>query len=340
MDIKNIDKNNDNISQSISKEISINEAHKKIMENSNFEKNESKNINNILGSGINEKENKDNKIIQLKKELTPMNSQINLKTNNIIYNGLNQNMTNNNIINYLVQYKPLAYMQINELRAKESQFYNLLEIGLKFLSNNCNKNNYLLKLLYPNCQKLIFNKNKNINYKITIQNKLNKGQLKKNNNNKNDFISETKNENNNIKINLNNKSTKNFIDINLILKGIEKRTVVRLHPIPHNYSSFDISKLIDKYLHIENGKNQRIYKALYVPLSKILGRNIGFCFIMMVETKYVINFYSTFNGINFNKKKARKPCSVIWADVQGDDFLKISDDPLRSPIIFKDLIKK
>ena len=91
-------------------------------------------------------------------------------------------------------------------------------------------------------------------------------------------------------------------------------------------------------MHIESGKNQRIYKALYVPLSKILGKNIGFCFIMMVKPKYVINFYTTFNGINFNKKKARKPCSVIWADMQGDDFLKISEDPLRSPIIFKDLI--
>ena len=59
---------------------------------------------------------------------------------------------------------------------------------------------------------------------------------------------------------------------------------------------------------------------------------------MMGAPQYVIDFYTTFNGITFNKKKSRKPCTVIWADVQGDDFLKISDDPLRSPIIFKDLI--
>jgi len=263
------------------------------------------------------------------------------KMKNNLYNGLKQNMINNNNINYLAPYKTIAYKQINDIIEKEYQYYKSLQTGLKFLSNINNKNNYLLEYLVPNnfSQNSIFNQN--INYNNTIQNKLNQHRFQiKINNNKNNFISESKNENNNIKINLNNKSNINFIDINLILKGEENRTVVRLHPIPQNYSSFDISKLIDKYLHIENGKNQRIYKALYVPLSKILGKNIGFCFIMMVEPKYVINFYSTFNGINFNKKKARKPCTVIWADVQGDDFLKISDDPLRSPIIFKDLIKK
>ena len=315
------------------------------MEDSNIEKNENKNINNILDPLTKEKENEDYKIFQLKKELHPMNSQMDLialkKMKNNLYNGLKQNMINNNNINYLAPYKTIAYKQINDIIEKEYQYYKSLQTGLKFLSNINNKNNYLLEYLVPNnfSQNSIFNQN--INYNNTIQNKLNQHRFQiKINNNKNNFISESKNENNNIKINLNNKSNINFIDINLILKGEENRTVVRLHPIPQNYSSFDISKLIDKYLHIENGKNQRIYKALYVPLSKILGKNIGFCFIMMVEPKYVINFYSTFNGINFNKKKARKPCTVIWADVQGDDFLKISDDPLRSPIIFKDLIKK
>ena len=59
----------------------------------------------------------------------------------------------------------------------------------------------------------------------------------------------------------------------------------------------------------------------------------------MVEPKYVITFYNTFNGICFNKKKCKKPCSVVFADIQGENFLKISEDPIRSPIIFKDVIK-
>lgn len=342
MSVKFIEEYNDIISRSIPKEISQYGTQEKTMEDSNIEKNENKNINNILDPLTKEKENGDNKIFQLKKELHLMNSQKDLialeKIKNYSYNGFQQNMANNNI-NYLTSYMPLVYKQINDIIEKEYQYNKSLQTGLKFLSNINNKNNYLLKFLVPNyfSQNSIFNQK--INYNITIQNKLNENQFRKKiNNNKNNFISESKNENNNIKINLNNKPNINFIDINLILKGEENRTVVRLHPIPQNYSSFDISKLIDKYLHIESGKNQRIYKALYVPLSKILGKNIGFCFIMMVKPKYVINFYTTFNGINFNKKKARKPCSVIWADMQGDDFLKISEDPLRSPIIFKDLI--
>ena len=89
---------------------------------------------------------------------------------------------------------------------------------------------------------------------------------------------------------------------------------------------------------IEYGKNQRIYKALFVPLSKVIGRNIGYCFVMMVKPKYVIQFYNIFNRFSFNRKKCKKPCTVIWADYQGEDFLNISEDPLRKPITFKDII--
>ena len=134
------------------------------------------------------------------------------------------------------------------------------------------------------------------------------------------------------------KNIKNIINIDSIISGIETRTVVRLNPIPPNYSSFDISKLLDKYLQIESGKNQRIYKALYTPLSKVIGKNLGFCFVMMVKPKYVVDFYKTFSGKIFGKKKCKKPCNVIWADIQGEDFLETNkDDPIRKPIIFKDI---
>ena len=131
---------------------------------------------------------------------------------------------------------------------------------------------------------------------------------------------------------------KNIINIEDIESGKETRTIVRISPIPPHYSSFDISKLLDKYLNIEYKKNQRTYKAIYAPLSKVIGKNIGYCFVMLVKPKYVVPFYKTFNGLNFNKKKCKKKCQVTWADVQGEEFLKISDDPLRSPIIFTDLI--
>jgi hypothetical protein len=242
-----------------------------------------------------------------------------------------------------------------------------------FSAKNLSNYNYLFNFRNNNKNKVKFeynqknaNKQINSNFNVYLSNKNNNNTLKSktlfdyfkttslrkndvDNQNKQEIIKEKKKEMNELinypknenavkEKNSNTKHIRSLINIQLILKGIEKRTVVRLHPIPQYYSSFDVSKLIDQYLHIEKGKNQRIYKALYVPLSKTIGKNIGFCFIMMVEPKYVIDFYTTFNGITFNKKKSRKPCTVIWADVQGDDFLKISDDPLRSPIIFKDLI--
>ena len=89
---------------------------------------------------------------------------------------------------------------------------------------------------------------------------------------------------------------------------------------------------------IESGKNQRIYKALYTPLCKIIGKNLGYCFVMMVKPKYVVEFYNTFNGMILGKKKCKKPCNVIWGDIQGDNFLKYNEeDPTRKPIIFKDI---
>ena len=46
------------------------------------------------------------------------------------------------------------------------------------------------------------------------------------------------------------KNIKNIINLEDIKAGRETRTVVRLNPIPPAYSSFDISKLLDKFLKI------------------------------------------------------------------------------------------
>jgi hypothetical protein len=133
---------------------------------------------------------------------------------------------------------------------------------------------------------------------------------------------------------------KNIIKLEDIISGKENRTVVRINHIPQKLSTFHISKLFDKYLNKDNINNKKIYKAIYTPLSKVIGKNIGYSFVMMVKPKYVIDFYNTFNGRSLNKKNNKKPCSVVWADLQGEDFLKVSDDPLRSPIIFKDAINE
>ena len=344
----------------------VNEIHNKIREKNNIEKNGQELLNNNSDFHINDSGNDNGDITKLKKELYPTNfNQKALGTinnnnnigifgfNNYLYlrdlNAFNlcnkitniNNLIEPNILN-INNRNIILKAQLNNISQLELLFNKLVEIGLKALSNINNKNNYLLNYSRKNFLDFIYHyKNNNLNNYNYLPNNYNENKQhiqKEKKKEKNEPLNYQKNENAVKEKNPNTKQIKSLINIELILKGEEKRTVVRLHPIPQYYSSFDVSKLIDQYLHIENGKNQRIYKALYVPLSKTIGKNIGFCFIMMVEPKYVIDFYTTFNGITFHKKKSRKPCTVIWADVQGDDFLKISDDPLRSPIIFKDLI--
>ena len=130
------------------------------------------------------------------------------------------------------------------------------------------------------------------------------------------------------------KKPENEIIIWKILSGVEKRTCVRLSSIPKRYSPFDVIRFIDKHLNTVPGK--RIYKSIYVPLCKVIGKNIGYCFVNMVSPKYVIEFYKVFNGKNFNNLKKR--FWVVYSDIQKVD---ISDDePLRNPIVFKDFIKE
>jgi hypothetical protein len=125
---------------------------------------------------------------------------------------------------------------------------------------------------------------------------------------------------------------KNEININLILSGKELRTCVRLYPIPKNLSPFDMIRLVESYLKTIPGK--RIYNAIYVALTKKIGRNIGFCFVNLVNPKFVVDFYNTFNGLYL--KNCKKPCIISFSD---NPNLEISNDPIRSPITFKDCIK-
>ena len=209
----------------------------------------------------------------------------------------------------------LDYLKIIE---EEQKYEQLLQNGINSLSNNENVNNYLFsKTNDPSIKKII---------KIEVTSF---------------FIKNSSKVRQEINGNSKNENTKNIINLNDIINRKEKRTVVRLEPIRQNCSSYDVSILLDNYLEKESGKNQRIYNALYVPLCKVLGKNMGYCFVMMVKPKYVIDFYNVFNGKIFGKKICKKPCKVTWADIQGEEFLDpTEDDPFRKPIIFKDIINE
>lgn len=194
---------------------------------------------------------------------------------------------------------------------------------------------YLNTMVTPNLQNIQNNQNNQINKDIKIKNNFLPlfNPIKKEEKATNDFALTNKCDNS-----LNNNKRmyikpENEINFDLIYAGKEKRTCVRLFPIPRKYSPFDMIKVIDKYLKTEPGK--RIYNSLYVPLAKVIGKNIGFCFVNLVSPEYVISFYNTFNGIYFNNVK--KACTVAYSDQQNMDFNE--ENPLRRPIFFKDHLK-
>ena len=128
----------------------------------------------------------------------------------------------------------------------------------------------------------------------------------------------------------------NIIKISTLISGEEKRTFVKLYPIPKSLSVFDMIRIFDKYLKTQPGK--RIYNAIYLPLSKKMRKNIGYCFVNLISPKYVAEFYNKFNGFYFRVKNFKKYCNVVFSDNQNIDLS--NDDPSRKPIIFKDTIKE
>jgi hypothetical protein len=273
------------------------------------------NINHYLLNNFAKKNNNVNQYL-------PLNNNMNMNYNRMNYN--NMNISGNPLLRNYLSNQYYMNNNINNIYNMNNNLKNLNILNNLNNINNLNNPNNL------NNQK----------YTITLKSKTNDPTIEKvskiqvttycvKDNSK-------KLENN--EVIKKEKNVKNIINLDSILSGKETRTVVRLNPIPPNYSSFDVCKLLDKYLQIESGKNQRIYKALYTPLCKVIGKNLGYCFVMMAKPKYVIDFYKVFNGRIFGKKKCKKPCNVIWADVQGEDFLKeCEDNPIRKPIIFKDI---
>ena len=285
------------------------------------------NSNNILDFfKINEQEQKYNQLLQ-SGLLSLLNSQ---NVNNYLLDTLiNNSINNNDSINNFNQFNLLN----NNINCFENNIYD------SYLINN-NIINILQAQNNINNISIINNQDE---YSITLKSKTNDPSIEKITKIKIEifFVKDNSEASQQINENSKNENIKNIINLNDLFNGKEKRTVVRLEPIPHHYSSYGIIKLLDCYLKIERGKNQRIYKALYVPLCKDMRKNLGYCFVMMVKPKYVIDFYNVFNGKIFGKKICKKPCKITWADIKGEELLNpTEEDPFNKPIIFKDIINE
>ena len=259
------------------------------------------------------------------------NNFININSNYFSYPILSRNFIPNNIndINHFNENK------FNNLSLKNSLYFINYPIILPYnkdMNTNLNKlceNNGILFLPYlnPNSESL--------NLTVEYKNRNNGRNLLKTYILDNKGQSQQKEENNKISIPENKIKPENIINIESILSGKEKRTFLRLHPIPKTLSVYDIIKIIDKNLKTIPGK--RIYNAIYVPQTKTIGKNLGYCFINLIKPKYVIEFHKIFNGFYFHYKNFKKPCHVIFSTNQEVDTS--NKDPTRRQIIFNDTIR-
>ena len=253
---------------------------------------------------------------------------------NYINNNLNNQFiniqTNNQIINYNLNINPKLYYIMN-LKKKLNE---LLQIAMKHLSDSKNINHYLIEnnnfQISNNYNNNTFNNNNNCflnnnNNNYYNQNKKNNENIQNNQTNKNqeNFIYLIKEETNDpsvekiskFEITTTFKKNKKTITIRDIKSGKDKRTYIKLVPIPPNYKSIDIIKLLDKYL---TKDNKKVYNVVYTPHNN--GVNLGHCFINFVDSKYIIDFNKTV--VNYMKKNIDKSCKIIWANKHENEFLE------------------
>lgn len=309
-----IEENNENLSKI---EVYPKKEDKKIEEKPSFFPNKNYGVNNPLQFNIN------------------INNCFAIDRQQMLFNMLNEralnsmanpNNKNHYLLNYLIHQNQLLPYNYNINNNIINNFSNNVN---PLYNNNCFQ--YPIINSLSNANFINNNINNPEKYTITFKSKTNDPTIEKISK-----ITVTTSYIDNSTAKQNNKETvKKLINIQDILSGKEKRTVVRLNPIPKKFLILDIMRLLDSHLKPE--RNKKIYKALYVPYTKGKEKNLGYCFIMMASPRHVVEIYNAFNGKVFGKKKNQNPSKVIWADKQGDEFLNLNEDDVsRKPIIFHD----
>ena len=229
--------------------------------------------------------------------------------------------TNNYGKNFLLKNK------INELPINYNKFQNNSQYSYPHYQNQIfNNMNYLLyynqspSYLYPQ-NNFIMNNHQNLSLinNIYINNIFHENKNKYNNKNKN--IIEPK-----------------FFIINLdnILKGIDKRTTIMIRHIPNKYSYENIIEEI-------NIVCKDKYDFFYLPLDYQNNCNLGYAFINFINPLHIIYFYKTFKSRKWLHYNSYKECDLTFARFQGKNelisniekkFEKNSENK-KKPLIFQ-----
>ena len=207
---------------------------------------------------------------------------------NNIYNNLNTNKINNNIL----------MPTINR---------NFIDLKMSNNNNSFNKNPLLRNIATSN------NKIPNNNYPINILiNYLPFYNINIFNNN-NPFLNQTISERS-LTGQYNIDNPYNIINLDNIIKNIDKRTTLIIRNIPNKYT---IPLLLIELNEDFRGK----FDTIYLPQDKIRDSNLGFGFINFINPFHLILFYEKFMGKKWNFFNSQKKCFLAYSNYQGKNDL-------------------
>ena len=207
---------------------------------------------------------------------------------NNIDNNLNTNKINNNIL----------MPTINR---------NFIDLKMSNNNNSFNKNPLLRNIATSN------NKIPNNNYPINILiNNLPFYNINIFNNN-NPFLNQTISERS-LTRQYNIDNPYNIINLDNIIKNIDKRTTLIIRNIPNKYT---IPLLLIELNEDFRGK----FDTIYLPQDKIRDSNLGFGFINFINPFHLIIFYEKFMGKKWNFFNSQKKCFLAYSNYQGKNDL-------------------
>jgi len=127
-----------------------------------------------------------------------------------------------------------------------------------------------------------------------------------------------------------------MINLDNIIKGIDKRTTIMIRHIPNKYS-YQI--LLEEINIVCKDK----YDCFYLPLDSENNCNLGYAFINFINPLHIIYFYNTFKSRKWLHFNSYKECDLSFAKYQGkyeltsniEKNMGKSGDKRRLPIIFE-----
>ena len=126
------------------------------------------------------------------------------------------------------------------------------------------------------------------------------------------------------------------IDLDNIIKGIDKRTTIMIRHIPNKYS---YQNLLEEINIVCKDK----YDCFYLPLDSENNCNLGYAFINFINPLHIVFFYNTFKSRKWLLFNSYKECDLSFAKYQGkyeltsniEKNMGKSGDKRRLPIIFE-----